>query len=84
MACRSGRRKYGFRTGAHTSEAGFRLKFNLCPFRRAKAKHLNDKKARHIGGDWGGSPPNTPPQLSAGFEADLHSLIHEDQRELFK
>lgn len=49
-------------------------------YRRAKAKHLNDKKARHLGADWGVSPPDTPPQLSAGYEADLHSLIHENKR----
>lgn len=47
--------------------------------RRAKAKLLDGKKPRH--GDWSDTPPDTPPQLSAGFEADLHSLIHEDQRE---
>ncbi|KAH8117738.1 hypothetical protein DFH11DRAFT_855113 [Phellopilus nigrolimitatus] len=47
--------------------------------RRAKAKLLDGKKSRHLGGDWSETPPDTPPQLSAGFEADLHSLIHEDQ-----
>lgn len=25
--------------------------------------------------------PDTPPELSAGFEAELYSLIHEDGRE---
>ncbi|KAI5121235.1 hypothetical protein M0805_007242 [Coniferiporia weirii] len=47
--------------------------------RRAKAKLLDGKKSRYPGGEWTETPPDTPPQLSAGFEADLHSLIHEDQ-----
>lgn len=46
--------------------------------RRAKAKLLDGKKSRHLGNEWSDTPPDTPPQLSAGFEADLHSLIHED------
>ncbi|EJD06492.1 uncharacterized protein FOMMEDRAFT_102289 [Fomitiporia mediterranea MF3/22] len=47
--------------------------------RRAKAKLLDSKKSRHLGNEWSDTPPDTPPQLSAGFEADLHGLIHEDQ-----
>ncbi|KAL5526857.1 PHO2 [Sanghuangporus sanghuang] len=46
--------------------------------RRAKAKLLDGKKSRHLGNEWSDTPPDTPPQLSAGFEADLHGLIHED------
>lgn len=49
--------------------------------RRAKAKLLDGKKSRSSIGDWSDTPPDTPPQLSPGFEADLHSLIHEDERE---
>ncbi|TDL25460.1 hypothetical protein BD410DRAFT_886653 [Rickenella mellea] len=48
--------------------------------RRAKAKLLDGKKNRNSAGDWSETtPPDTPPQLSPGFEADLHSLIHEDE-----
>ena len=51
------------------------------PSRRAKAKLLDGKKYRHLGGnEWADGSPDTPPQLSAGFEADLHNLIHEDHR----
>ncbi|EGN99000.1 hypothetical protein SERLA73DRAFT_90145 [Serpula lacrymans var. lacrymans S7.3] len=44
--------------------------------RRAKAKLQDGKKGR------GGSidtPPDTPPELSTGYEAELHTLIHEDE-----
>jgi hypothetical protein len=45
--------------------------------RRAKAKLQDGRSGR------GGStelPPDSPPQLSTGFEVDLHNLIHEDER----
>lgn len=45
---------------------------------RAKAKLQNTKQKGR-----GGSaevPPDSPPQLSTGFEVDLHNLIHEDER----
>ena len=41
-----------------------------------------DGKKRH--GDWSDTPPDTPPQLSAGFEADLQNLIHEDHRKCMR
>jgi regulatory protein PHO2 len=46
--------------------------------RRAKAK-LQDGKNK-AQSDSTETPPDTPPELAAGFEADLHSLIHEDER----
>jgi hypothetical protein len=27
------------------------------------------------------SPPDVPPELIPGYDADMHSLIHEDERE---
>jgi regulatory protein PHO2 len=45
--------------------------------RRAKAK-LQDGKQKGRSGS-AESPPDTPPELSTGFEADLHNLIHENE-----
>lgn len=45
--------------------------------RRAKAK-LQDGKNKGRG--LVEMPPDTPPELCAGFDASLHSLIHEDER----
>ncbi|TFK70294.1 homeobox-domain-containing protein [Pluteus cervinus] len=45
--------------------------------RRAKAK-LQDGKHKGRGGSTE-TPPDTPPELSTGFEIDLHNLIHEDE-----
>ncbi|KAF8150555.1 hypothetical protein B0H34DRAFT_614950, partial [Crassisporium funariophilum] len=45
--------------------------------RRAKAK-LQDGK-HNPRGDSTEAPPDTPPQLSTGFQVDLHNLIHEDE-----
>ncbi|KAG6336371.1 hypothetical protein ID866_2728 [Astraeus odoratus] len=44
--------------------------------RRAKAKLQDGKKGR---GGSAESPPDTPPELSTGYEAELHSLLHEDE-----
>ncbi|OJA09777.1 hypothetical protein AZE42_07222 [Rhizopogon vesiculosus] len=44
--------------------------------RRAKAKLQDGKKGR---GDGAETPPDTPPELATGYEAELHSLIHEDE-----
>ncbi|KAF9234607.1 hypothetical protein BU15DRAFT_78833 [Melanogaster broomeanus] len=44
--------------------------------RRAKAKLQDGKKGQ------GGSaemPPDTPPELATGYEAELHNLLHEDE-----
>lgn len=51
----------------------------LTPFlsRRAKAKLHDGKKSR---GDSAESPPDTPPELTPGYEVELHNLIHEDER----
>ena len=46
--------------------------------RRAKAK-LQDGKYKGRSGS-AETPPDTPPELSTGFEVDLHNLIHEDER----
>lgn len=46
--------------------------------RRAKAKLLDGKKGRGASAE---TPPDTPPELSTGYEVDLHNLIHEDERE---
>ena len=63
-------------------DSACRAQPRFSPSRRAKAKLLDGKKIRHLGGsEWSDAAPDTPPQLSAGFEADLHSLIHEDHRE---
>ncbi|KAF9466450.1 hypothetical protein BDZ94DRAFT_1250943 [Collybia nuda] len=45
--------------------------------RRAKAK-LQDSKQKGRSGS-AEVPPDSPPQLSTGFEADLQNLIHEDE-----
>jgi regulatory protein PHO2 len=45
--------------------------------RRAKAKLQDGKKGR---ADSAESPPDTPPELTTGYEAELHNLIHEDER----
>lgn len=55
------------------SLTGFRWVFS-----RAKAK-LQDGKHKGRGGS-AEAPPDTPPELSTGFEVDLHNLIHEDER----
>ncbi|CAE6341228.1 unnamed protein product [Rhizoctonia solani] len=46
--------------------------------RRAKAK-LVESKGRRPGSPGSGrdTPPDTPPELSPGYEADLHLLLHE-------
>ncbi|KAH7928284.1 homeobox-domain-containing protein [Leucogyrophana mollusca] len=44
--------------------------------RRAKAKLQDGKKGRGCSVE---TPPDTPPELSTGYEAELHSLIHEDE-----
>lgn len=44
--------------------------------RRAKAKLQDGKKGRADGAE---TPPDTPPELATGYEAELHSLIHEDE-----
>ncbi|KAI9451067.1 hypothetical protein BJY52DRAFT_132760 [Lactarius psammicola] len=43
--------------------------------RRAKAKLLNGKGK----GRTDSTPPTTPPDLFPGYDADLHSLIHESE-----
>ncbi|KAI0259854.1 homeobox domain-containing protein, partial [Gloeopeniophorella convolvens] len=43
--------------------------------RRAKAKLLNGKGK----GRTDATPPATPPELRPGYDADLHSLIHENE-----
>lgn len=45
--------------------------------RRAKAKLHDGKKSR---GDSAEAPPDTPPELTTGYEVHLHNLIHEDER----
>jgi regulatory protein PHO2 len=52
----------------------------LMPFssRRAKAKMQDAKKGRD---DSVETPPDTPPELTPGYEVELHNLIHEDERE---
>lgn len=47
--------------------------------RRAKAK-LQDGKHKSRGSNKA-LIPATPPELSTGFEIDLHNLIHENERE---
>lgn len=50
--------------------------------RRAKAKIQDNKQnGRSVSVE---PPPDSPPQLSTGFEADLHNMIHEDERESIK
>ncbi|KAF8240680.1 homeobox-domain-containing protein, partial [Tricholoma matsutake] len=44
--------------------------------RRAKAKLQDGRTGR---GKSAELPPDSPPQLSTGFEVDLHNLIHEDE-----
>ncbi|KIJ66768.1 hypothetical protein HYDPIDRAFT_108701 [Hydnomerulius pinastri MD-312] len=44
--------------------------------RRAKAKLQDGKKGR---GGSAETPPDTPPELATGYEAELHSLLHEDE-----
>ncbi|KAF5382063.1 hypothetical protein D9615_004225 [Tricholomella constricta] len=46
--------------------------------RRAKAK-LQDGKQKGRGASIEVPPPDSPPQLSTGFQVDLHNLIHEDE-----
>ncbi|KAI9567294.1 hypothetical protein HD554DRAFT_982703 [Boletus coccyginus] len=44
--------------------------------RRAKAKLQDGKKGR---GSSAETPPETPPELVTGYEAELHNLLHEDE-----
>ncbi|KAG6370465.1 hypothetical protein JVT61DRAFT_12088 [Boletus reticuloceps] len=44
--------------------------------RRAKAKLQDGKKGRSSIAE---TPPDTPPQLVTGYEAELHNLLHEDE-----
>jgi len=44
--------------------------------RRAKAKMQDGKKGRD---DSAETPPDTPPELTPGYEVELHNLIHEDE-----
>lgn len=44
--------------------------------RRAKAKLQDGKKGR---GDSAESPPDTPPDLTTGYETELHNMLHEDE-----
>ncbi|KAF9223562.1 hypothetical protein BS17DRAFT_148206 [Gyrodon lividus] len=44
--------------------------------RRAKAKLQDGKKGR---GGSAETPPDTPPELATGYEAELHRLLHEDE-----
>ncbi|KAF8556164.1 homeobox-domain-containing protein, partial [Imleria badia] len=44
--------------------------------RRAKAKLQEGKKGRDSSAEM---PPETPPQLVTGYEAELHKLLHEDE-----
>ncbi|KAL4066766.1 hypothetical protein V8B97DRAFT_1659865 [Scleroderma yunnanense] len=44
--------------------------------RRAKAKLQDGKKGR---GESAESPPDTPPELATGYQAELHHLLHEDE-----
>ncbi|KAG5653234.1 hypothetical protein H0H81_001617 [Sphagnurus paluster] len=46
--------------------------------RRAKAK-LQDGKQKGRGESVEVPPPDSPPQLSTGFQVDLYNLIHEDE-----
>lgn len=46
--------------------------------RRAKAKLQESKKGR---GSSVETTPDTPPPLVTGYEAELHDLLHEDERE---
>ncbi|RDB30964.1 Homeobox protein Hox-B3 [Hypsizygus marmoreus] len=48
--------------------------------RRAKAKLQDGKqKGRSRSVEVVPPPPDSPPQLSTGFQVDLHNLIHEDE-----
>jgi hypothetical protein len=47
--------------------------------RRAKAKLHDGKKSRS---DSTETPPDTPPELTPGFQVELQNLIHEDERKL--
>ena len=47
------------------------------PRRRAKAKLQLKLKARAV--EKLEPPPESPPELSSGFDVDIHSLIHEDE-----
>ncbi|KAH7884588.1 hypothetical protein F5I97DRAFT_1938024 [Phlebopus sp. FC_14] len=44
--------------------------------RRAKAKLQDGKKGASATTE---APPDTPPELATGYEAELHSLLHEDE-----
>ncbi|KAG6820308.1 hypothetical protein H0H93_002395 [Arthromyces matolae] len=48
-------------------------------FRRAKAKLLDGRQQQQRRLTIDVPPPDSPPQLSAGYQADLHDLIHEDE-----
>ena len=47
------------------------------PRRRAKAKLQLKLKARAV--EKLEPPPESPPELSSGFDVDIHSLIHENE-----
>jgi hypothetical protein len=56
--------------------------FDDSVYRRAKAKLQNGKyKSRDSSAE---SPPDSPPELSTGYETDLHNLIHEDERKPYQ
>ncbi|KAG6900592.1 hypothetical protein C0993_008310 [Termitomyces sp. T159_Od127] len=50
--------------------------------RRAKARLPDGKQQRHRRVTVEIPPPDSPPQLSASIQVDLHNLIHEDDGEL--
>jgi hypothetical protein len=56
---------------------GSRRDSDAFSFRRAKAKLQDGKRGSS---DSAESPPDTPPELTPGYEAELHNLIHEDER----
>jgi hypothetical protein len=62
--------------GVHPCEIILIHRYDL---RRAKAKLIDGKHKTRNGSTE--TSPDTPPELSTGFEVDLHNLIHEDERE---
>lgn len=81
-ACRSARRRSGSRTGSYFDFVADVLLIYVL-FRRAKAKLVESKGRSGRPGSPGSgrdTPPDTPPELSPGYEADLQALLHESER----
>lgn len=72
-----GRRRFGSKTGVSIPCYGIPGPAHGRARRRAKAKLQLKLKTRPV--EKLEPPPESPPELASGFDADVHGLIHEDE-----